>query len=43
MMWADLVLTNGNVLTMNPSKSHAQAIAVKDDKIVRVGKRCRRN
>lgn len=37
MMWADLVLTNGNVLTMNPSKPHAQAIAVKDDKIIKVG------
>ena len=37
MMWADLVLTNGNVLTMNPSKPRAQAIAVKDDKIVEVG------
>jgi len=37
MLWADLVLTNGNVLTMNPSKPHAQAIAVKDDKIIKVG------
>lgn len=37
MMWADLVLTNGNILTMNPSKPHAQAVAVKDDKIVKVG------
>ncbi len=36
-MWADLVLTNGNVLTMNPSKPHAQAIAVKDDRIIEVG------
>ena len=37
MMQADLVLTNGNVLTMNPSKPHAEAIAVKDDEIVEVG------
>jgi len=37
MMWADLVLTNGNVLTMNPSKPHAQAIAVKYDRIIEVG------
>ena len=36
-MWADLVLTNANVLTMNPSKPHAQAIAIKDHKIVKVG------
>jgi len=36
-MWADLVLTNANVLTMNPSKPHAQAIAIKDDKIIKVG------
>ncbi|TET19141.1 amidohydrolase, partial [Candidatus Bathyarchaeota archaeon] len=36
-MWADLVLTNANVLTMNPSKPHAQAIAIKDRKIVKVG------
>jgi len=31
-----MVLVNGNILTMNPSKPLAQAIAVKDDKIVEV-------
>lgn len=36
-MQADLVLTNANVLTMNPSKPHAQAIAIQDDKIIEVG------
>lgn len=36
-MWTDLVLTNANVLTMNPSKPHAQAIAIKDHKIIKVG------
>lgn len=36
-MWADLVLINGNVLTMNPSQPHAQAIAIREDKIVKVG------
>jgi len=37
MLWADLVLINGNVLTMNPSQPNAQAIAVQDDKIAKVG------
>jgi predicted amidohydrolase YtcJ len=36
-MWADLVLADGNVLTMNPSQSHAKAIAIKKDRIVKVG------
>jgi predicted amidohydrolase YtcJ len=36
-MWADLVLMGGNVLTMNPSQSCAEAIAIKDDRIVKVG------
>jgi predicted amidohydrolase YtcJ len=36
-MWADLVLVDANVLTMNPSQPTANAIAVKDDKIVHVG------
>ncbi len=36
-MWADTVLMNGNVLTMNPSQRDAQAIAVKDKKIIAVG------
>ncbi|UCE29078.1 MAG: amidohydrolase [Candidatus Bathyarchaeota archaeon] len=36
-MYADLVLTNANILTMNRSKPHAQAIAIKDDRIIGVG------
>ena len=37
VMWADLVLMDGNVLTMNLSQPHAEAIAIKKDKIVKVG------
>lgn len=37
MQHADLVLTNANVLTMNPSEPHAEAIAIRDEKIVSVG------
>src|SRR3990170_3310494 len=37
IMLTDLVLMDGNVLTMNPSQSHAEAIAIKDDRIVKVG------
>jgi predicted amidohydrolase YtcJ len=36
-MWADLVLVDANVLTMNLSQPTANAIAIKDDKIVHVG------
>jgi len=36
-MQADLVLVNGNVLTMNCSQSSAEAVAVKNDRIVKVG------
>jgi len=36
-MWANLVLMGGNVLTMNPSQPHAEAIAIKKDRIVKVG------
>ena len=36
-MWADLALMGGNVLTMNPSQPYAEAIAIKDDRIVKVG------
>lgn len=36
-MSADLALTDGNVLTMNPSQPCAEAVAVKDGKIVKVG------
>lgn len=37
MQYADLVLKNAGVLTMNPTKPHAEAIAIKDEKIVAVG------
>lgn len=36
-MHADLVLINGNVLTMNPSQPSAEAVAVKKGRIVKVG------
>jgi predicted amidohydrolase YtcJ len=36
-MWADLVLIGGNVLTMDSSQPSAEAVAVKKDRIVRVG------
>jgi predicted amidohydrolase YtcJ len=36
-MEADLVLLNCNVLTMNPSQPYAEAVAIKEDKIVKVG------
>lgn len=36
-MKADLVLLDCNVLTMNPSQPHAEAIAIKEDKILKVG------
>jgi predicted amidohydrolase YtcJ len=36
-MSADLALTGGKVLTMNQSQPHAEAIAIKADRIVQVG------
>lgn len=36
-MFADLVLLEGNVLTMNPNQPIAQAVAVKGNKIIHVG------
>jgi len=36
-MRADMVLTNGEIVTMNPSQPHAEAVAIKDGKIVQVG------
>jgi len=36
-MQADLVLINGKIFTMNPSQPHAEAVAIKDGKIVQVG------
>jgi len=38
VMWADLVLIGGKVLTMNLSQPYAEAIAIKNDKIVKIGK-----
>ena len=35
---ADLILINGEVLTMNPSQPVAEAIAIKGNKIVKIGK-----
>jgi predicted amidohydrolase YtcJ len=36
VMSADLALTSGKVLTMNQSQPYAEAIAIKDDRIVQV-------
>ena len=36
-MFADLVFTNGNIRTMNPSQPSAEALAIKEDRIVKVG------
>jgi predicted amidohydrolase YtcJ len=36
-MSADLALTGGKVLTMNKSQPYAEAVAIKDDRIVKVG------
>jgi hypothetical protein len=36
-MSAELALTSGKVLTMNQSQPYAEAIAIKDDRIVQVG------
>jgi predicted amidohydrolase YtcJ len=37
-MNADLVLLNANIITMNLKKPHAEAIAIKKDRILKVGK-----
>lgn len=37
-MFADLALLNGNIITMNSKSPKAEAIAVKDDIIIKVGK-----
>jgi predicted amidohydrolase YtcJ len=37
MMEADIVLVDCNVLTMNPFQPHAEAIAIKKNKIIKVG------
>ena len=36
-MQADTVLINGNLITINPSQPHAEAVAIKRGKIVEVG------
>jgi len=36
-MWAEMVLFNGKVITMNPSQPSAQAVAVKNGEILAVG------
>ena len=36
-MFADLILVDGNVLTMNSSQPNAEAVAIKKDRIVMVG------
>jgi hypothetical protein len=36
-MWAEMVLCNGKVITMNPSQPSAQAVAAKNGEIVAVG------
>jgi predicted amidohydrolase YtcJ len=36
-MWADLVLMDGNILTMDSSQPTVEAVAVKKDRIVNVG------
>jgi len=36
-MQADLVLTNGNIITMNPAQARAEAVAVTKDRILKVG------
>ena len=36
-MPADLVLTNANVITMNPAKPSASLVAIKDNKVWLVG------
>ena len=35
-MHADMVLIEANVITMDPSQPYAKAIAIKNDKIVKV-------
>ncbi len=37
VMEADIVLVDGNILTMNPSQPHAEAVAIKKNKIAKVG------
>ncbi|HDQ06293.1 MAG TPA: amidohydrolase [Candidatus Bathyarchaeota archaeon] len=36
-MWADLVLVDGNILTLDSSQPSAEAVAIKEDRIVKVG------
>ena len=36
LMYADMVLLNGKIITMNSSKPIAEAVAVKKNKIIKV-------
>ncbi|PVX27416.1 MAG: amidohydrolase, partial [Candidatus Bathyarchaeum sp.] len=36
-MFADLVFTDGNILTMNSVQPSAEAVAIKNDRIIKVG------
>ena len=36
-MQADTALINGNIITINPSKPQAQAVAIKNNRIIKVG------
>jgi len=36
-MYADMVLLNGNFITMNPAQPNTQAVAIKDTKLTKVG------
>ncbi len=36
-MQADLALINGNIITINPSRPQAQAVAIKNSRIIKVG------
>jgi len=37
MLYADLILANGNIITMNSKQPRAQAVAIRDGKFVAVG------
>ncbi len=36
-MQADIALIDGNIITINPSKPHAQAIAIRKNRIIKIG------
>ncbi|MEM3641836.1 MAG: amidohydrolase [Candidatus Bathyarchaeia archaeon] len=37
-MYADLVLLNGNIITLHEARPFAEAVAIKDDRIIKVGR-----